>query len=109
MLAVDQRHVAQAFAFRSSGFCGTFTERPSYFFVMRAKKMTNVRAVRYRRLAFQESDKATAELLNLLAEEAERGVLVTSDGLWRSRPENTGSHYEAIFRQGTDANRYIGS
>jgi hypothetical protein len=86
----------------------TFAGRPSYLFRNACKTMTNVRAVRYRRLALQESDKAKARLLNLLAEEAERGVLVTSDGLRRLPPENTASRYDAI-QQGADAKWYIGS
>ncbi len=41
--------------------------------------MNNPRAVRYRRLALAESDPAKAQLLQTIADEAERGVLVTSD------------------------------
>ena len=37
------------------------------------------RAVRYRRLAFAEPDKAKAALLQKIADEAERGVLCTVD------------------------------
>jgi hypothetical protein len=37
------------------------------------------RALRYRRLALAETDRAKAELLNQLADEAERGVLCTAD------------------------------
>ena len=37
------------------------------------------RAVRYRQLALREADGSRAALLNLIADEAERGVLVTSD------------------------------
>ena len=43
--------------------------------------MSNPRAVKYRRLALVEPDPERAQLLHLLAEEAERGILVTSD--WR--------------------------
>lgn len=39
---------------------------------------TNVRAVRYRRLALAESDAEKARLLQLLADEAERGVHCTA-------------------------------
>jgi hypothetical protein len=39
------------------------------------------RAVRYRRLALAERDKAMAALLYKIADEAERGVLCTVD--WR--------------------------
>lgn len=44
--------------------------------------MSNPRAVKYRRLALAEQDQEKAQLLHLLAEEAERGVLVTVD--WRT-------------------------
>ena len=37
--------------------------------------MDQSRALRYRKLALQEPDKKTAKLLQLLADEAERGVL----------------------------------
>ncbi len=37
--------------------------------------MDQSRALRYRKLALQEPDKETAKLLQLLADEAERGVL----------------------------------
>lgn len=43
--------------------------------------MSNLRAVKYRRLALAEPDPVKAQLLHLLAEEAERGIFVTSD--WR--------------------------
>jgi hypothetical protein len=39
--------------------------------------MTSPRAVRYRRLALAEPDVENARLLRLLADEADRGVLVT--------------------------------
>lgn len=39
----------------------------------------HTRAVRYRQLAIRETDKAKAAVLNSIADEAERGVLVTSD------------------------------
>jgi hypothetical protein len=38
------------------------------------------RAVRYRRLALAEPDKAKAALLQKIADEAERGLLCTVDG-----------------------------
>jgi len=41
--------------------------------------MSNPRAVRYRRLALTETDPAKAQLLQTIADEAERGVLVTSE------------------------------
>jgi hypothetical protein len=50
--------------------------------------MDHARAIRYRRLALQEPDQDKASLLRLIADEAERGVLVTSDWcrLRRSSP-----------------------
>jgi hypothetical protein len=39
----------------------------------------HTRAVRYRQLALGESDRAKADMLNKLADEAERNVLCTSD------------------------------
>jgi hypothetical protein len=44
------------------------------------------RAVRYRRLALAEPDKAKAALLHKIADEAERGVLCTVN---RDQPEIT--------------------
>jgi hypothetical protein len=41
--------------------------------------MSNSRAVKYRRLALVEPDESKAQLLRLIAEEAEKGILVTSD------------------------------
>jgi hypothetical protein len=43
--------------------------------------MTNARAVRYRRLALAEGDKAKADLLLKLADECDRGILCTSEWL----------------------------
>jgi hypothetical protein len=42
----------------------------------------SARAVRYRRLALAEEDKAKADLLLKLADECDRGLLCTAD--WRS-------------------------
>jgi hypothetical protein len=42
--------------------------------------MDRSRALRYRKLALQEPDKKKAQLLQLIADESERGVLVTA--LW---------------------------
>jgi hypothetical protein len=39
--------------------------------------MTNPRAIRYRRLAVVEQDNEKAQLLRLIADEADRGVLFT--------------------------------
>ena len=39
--------------------------------------MTSTRAIRYRRLALAEQDNEKAQLLRLLTDEADRGVLVT--------------------------------
>jgi hypothetical protein len=41
--------------------------------------MSNPRAVKYRRLALVEPDEGKAQLLRLIADEAEKGILVTSD------------------------------
>lgn len=41
--------------------------------------MTNARAVRYHRLASAEKDPASAAVLQMLADEAERGVLHVSE------------------------------
>jgi hypothetical protein len=49
--------------------------------------MSNARAVRYRRLALAEQDKANADLLLKLADECDRGILCTAQ--WRSaRPSS---------------------
>ena len=40
--------------------------------------MSSARAIRYRRLALAEQDKATADLLLKLADECDRGVLCTA-------------------------------
>jgi hypothetical protein len=47
----------------------------------------HARAVRYRQLALREADQSRAALLNLIADEAERGVLVISDRNYWRRPE----------------------
>jgi hypothetical protein len=39
--------------------------------------MSNPRAIRYRRLALVEQDNEKAELLRLIADEADRGILFT--------------------------------
>jgi hypothetical protein len=44
------------------------------------------RAIRYRQLALRETDKAKAALLNMIADEAERGVLVISNRSYSQRP-----------------------
>lgn len=41
--------------------------------------MSSVRAVRYRRLALAERDPEKSKLLHLIADESDRGVLVTSE------------------------------
>ena len=56
--------------------------------------MSHDRAARYRRLALKEPDKEKAELLRLLADEADRGVLVTAE--WRlARPSKKAEISEA--------------
>jgi hypothetical protein len=47
--------------------------------------MSNPRAVRYRRLALAEEDKPKAELLYKIADEADKGVLVTADWMTAAR------------------------
>jgi hypothetical protein len=47
--------------------------------------MSNPRAVRYRRLALAEEDKEKADLLYKLADEAEKGVLITADWMTPAR------------------------
>ena len=47
--------------------------------------MSTVRAARYRRLALREPDKENSRILQLLAEEADRGTLCTADKLSFSR------------------------
>ena len=44
--------------------------------------MSSARAIRYRRLALAQEDKATADLLLKLADECDRGILCTAE--WRS-------------------------
>lgn len=41
--------------------------------------MSNPRAIRYRRLALAEQDSEKARLLQLIADEADRGVLCTAE------------------------------
>jgi hypothetical protein len=45
--------------------------------------MSNARAVRYRRLALVEQDNEKAQLLRLIADESDRGILFTA--AWTSR------------------------
>jgi hypothetical protein len=44
--------------------------------------MSSVRAIRYRRLALAQQDKAIADLLLKLADECDRGILCAAE--WRS-------------------------
>jgi hypothetical protein len=49
--------------------------------------MSSARAIRYRRLALAEQDKANADLLIKLADECDRGILCTAQ--WHSaRPSS---------------------
>ena len=53
--------------------------------------MSSARAIRYRRLALAEEDKARADLLLKLADECDRGILCTAE--WRSaRPSRKNEH-----------------
>jgi hypothetical protein len=47
----------------------------------------HARAVGYRQLALRETDQSRAALLNLIADEAEHGVLVISNRSYWRRPE----------------------
>jgi len=51
--------------------------------------MDQSRALRYRKLALQEPDKETAQLLQLLADEADRGVLCSVEWTRHSRKIKT--------------------
>src|SRR5258705_13272710 len=62
-------------------FAGTIPGFVLKYCVGRCVAMGNDRAARYRRLALKEPDKEKAELLRLLADEADRGVLVTTEWL----------------------------
>ena len=48
--------------------------------------MSSPRAVRYRRLALVERDSEKAELLRLLADEADRGILFTVEHSPHDKP-----------------------
>jgi hypothetical protein len=48
----------------------------------------HIRAVRYRQLALAEPDKAKADVLYKIADEAERDVLCTVDGLRSVTPQS---------------------
>jgi hypothetical protein len=50
--------------------------------------MSNPRAVRYRRLALAEQDNEKVRLLQLIADEADRGVLFTAE--WASTRRSLG-------------------
>lgn len=43
-----------------------------------ANSINHARVIRYRQLALRETDRSKAAILNAVADEAERGVLVTS-------------------------------
>ena len=62
-------------------FCRNDSRFVLKFCVGRCVAMSRDRAARYRRLALKEPDKEKAELLRLLADEADRGVLVTTEWL----------------------------
>jgi hypothetical protein len=67
-----------------------------FSFVARAeaRTMTNVRAVRYRRLALAEQDKQKADLLLKLAEEADQGILCIAQ--WKFAKSNRASRDELV-------------
>jgi hypothetical protein len=62
-------------------FAGTIPGFVLKYCVVRCVAMGHDRAARYRRLALKEPDEQNAELLRLLADEADRGVLVTTEWL----------------------------
>jgi hypothetical protein len=68
--------------------------------------MSSVRAARYRRLALLEPDKERARILQLLADEAERGILCTID-----RPSISTVSKNSADRppEKSEAKGYIGS
>jgi hypothetical protein len=70
--------------------------------------MSTVRAARYRRLALLEPDKEKSRILQLLAEEAERGILCPVD-----RPSNSTvlktrqtDLQRSLMRNGTSSRSY---
>jgi hypothetical protein len=62
--------------------------------------MDHARAIRYRRLALQEPDQDKASLLRLIADEADRGVLVTSDWRTTKRPSPVMQERPAMHQSG---------
>jgi hypothetical protein len=67
--------------------------------------MSNPRAVRYRRLALAELDPAKAALLYSLADEADRGLLVTSEwiGTRRTQADRPSSRQRPLVPVATPA------
>jgi hypothetical protein len=65
----------------------------------------HARAVRYRQLALRETDRSRTALLNLIAHEAERGVLVTWDRSTfnpiPSQPEAQQPYHPFRYQNGT--------
>jgi hypothetical protein len=51
--------------------------------------MSNSRAIRYRRLALAEQDSENARLLQLIADEADRGALFTAEWISTGRTKLT--------------------
>jgi hypothetical protein len=60
----------------------------------------HARAIRYRQLVLREVDKARTALLNTIADEAERGVLVTSHP--NHGPRHPTSHFGTAVRHCLD-------
>ena len=56
--------------------------------------MSIARAIRYRRLALAQEDKATADLLLKLADECDQGILCTAE--WRSARPRCGTPFRAL-------------
>jgi hypothetical protein len=70
--------------------------------------MSNVRAIRYRKLALAERDKCTADLLFKLADESDRGLLCTAEWLsdqpyrkteWTPQEGSAGFGWDPFNRQ----------
>jgi hypothetical protein len=62
--------------------------------------MDHVRAMKYRRLALQEPDPERARILRLIADEADRGVLATSDWRMTKRPSTVKEERSAMHQSG---------
>jgi hypothetical protein len=71
--------------------------------------MSSLRAIRYRRLALVEQDNEKAQLLRLLADEADRGVLFTVEHSRHDKIEIPIKSGDGKKWPRSPANRYSGS